>query len=493
MMGKLKTMGIVCLFGLSGIASAQWEQIGNSMNGASEDRFGYSISLSSDGSVVAAGGIFNKENGSEAGQVKVYYNSNGTWVQKGSNINGEAEDDRSGYSVSINSDGTIVAIGAIYNEGGGMSAGQVRVFEFSDGNWKQKGNDIDGNISDKVGTSVSLNSDGTIVAIGASGNSANGNQSGTLRIYKFSENNWIQTGDDINGYATLDLFGISVSISADGSIVAGGASQYNSDESGGYARIFKLSEGNWVQMGNDLKGDSAKDNFGSSVSLSSDGSVIAIGAPQTNSNDGTGYAKIYKFSDGSWSQVGSTLNGEAALDWYGYSLSLNSNGNMVSIGAPMKDGDEQDAGSVTTYLLFENEWSQLYDPIIGENYSSNAGYSVSLSRDSLIVAFGEPWDNADLYRAGRIRVFGKSNSVGIFQSLSDITVSVYPNPTTGNVTIDGLNLKVIEVLNPKGRLIKQIKVVNDHTNLNVDNLPNGIYFIKVIADDGTAVKKIVIE
>ena len=48
----------------------------------------------------------------------------------GSDIDGEAEMDYSGMSVSLSSDGTIVAIGAYKNDGNGTDAGHVRVYEF---------------------------------------------------------------------------------------------------------------------------------------------------------------------------------------------------------------------------------------------------------------------------------------------------------------------------------------------------------------------------
>ena len=46
----------------------------------------------------------------------------------GSDIDGEAESDWSGLSVSLSSDGTIVAIGAPYNDGNGTDVGHVRVY-----------------------------------------------------------------------------------------------------------------------------------------------------------------------------------------------------------------------------------------------------------------------------------------------------------------------------------------------------------------------------
>ncbi|MGA1671795.1 MAG: hypothetical protein ACO4AW_05395, partial [Ilumatobacteraceae bacterium] len=82
--------------------------------------------------------------------------------QLGSDIDGEAADDRSGLSVSLSSDGTTVAIGAYFNDGTGSEAGHVRVYEWNGSRWVQKGSDIDGEaLNDYFGLSVSLSSDGT--------------------------------------------------------------------------------------------------------------------------------------------------------------------------------------------------------------------------------------------------------------------------------------------------------------------------------------------
>ena len=90
-----------------------------------------------------------------------------SWAQSGECIDGEADADLSGYSTSLNSDGTIVAIGARNNQASGYHAGHVRVYQNISGTWTQIGDDFDGDAGDLKGTSVSLNSSGTIVAIGA--------------------------------------------------------------------------------------------------------------------------------------------------------------------------------------------------------------------------------------------------------------------------------------------------------------------------------------
>ena len=138
------------------------------------------MSLSSDGSIVAIGAPVNG-GGSYTGHVRIYEWSGSAWVQKGSDIDGEAGYDESGHSVSLSSDGSIVAIGAWYNDDTGSDAGHVRIYEWSGSAWVQKGSDIDGEAAgDKSGQSVSLSSDGSIVAIGAPFNGK-----GQVRVYEF--------------------------------------------------------------------------------------------------------------------------------------------------------------------------------------------------------------------------------------------------------------------------------------------------------------------
>jgi hypothetical protein len=54
---------------------------------------------------------------------------------------------------------------------------------------------------------------------------------------------------------------------------------------------------------------------------------------------------------GAWTQVGVDIDGEAADDNSGYSVSLNSNGNTVAIGSPYNDGNGSNSGKVHVYKL----------------------------------------------------------------------------------------------------------------------------------------------
>ena len=163
-----------------------------------------------------------------------------TWTQQGADIDGEAADDRSGSSVGLSADGNTVAIGAPFNDGAGLLAGHVRVYNWNGLAWVQRGADIDGEaVVDYSGTSVSLSSDGNTVAIGANRNDGAGTDAGHVRVYQWNGSSWVQQGADIDGEAASDESGNSVSLSSDGNTVAIGA--YLNDGAGtsaGHVRVY---------------------------------------------------------------------------------------------------------------------------------------------------------------------------------------------------------------------------------------------------------------
>mmetsp|Transcript_11783 Transcript_11783/g.13686 ORF Transcript_11783/g.13686 Transcript_11783/m.13686 type:complete len:128 (+) Transcript_11783:1-384(+) len=85
--------------------------------------------MNSDGSVIAIGAIRNDGNGIDAGHIRVYEFNGTNYIQRGQDIDGEAARDQFGYSVAMNFDGSVIAVGAIENDGNGNNAGHVRVFE----------------------------------------------------------------------------------------------------------------------------------------------------------------------------------------------------------------------------------------------------------------------------------------------------------------------------------------------------------------------------
>ena len=443
--GGLALLVLVC-------AGPAWSQaqLGVDINAEGpSDQSGYSVSLSSNGTRVAIGAPLNDGNGGNSGHVRVYEWDDATsaWAQVGQDIDGEAANDESGRSVSLSGDGTRVAIGAPPNVGSnGSYSGHVRVYQW-DGTssaWTKVGADIDGEAaSDQSGTSVSLSSDGTRVAIGAPYNDDIGNNSGHARVYELSGNDWIQLGADINGEAIDDVSGISVSLSSDGARVAVGAKWNDGNGStSGHVRVYQWdgSSSAWTKLGADIDGEAASDKSGTSVSLSSDGTRVAIGAPQNDGNgNNSGHVRVYELSGNDWIQLGADIDGEAANDQSGATVSLSGDGTRVAIGAPYNDGRGSDSGHVRVYELSGGIWTQLVSDINGEAASDQSGFSVSLSSDGARVAIGSYLNNLN---AGHVRVYSTASppsapSAPTATSGNGQATVTWSKPADGGSTITG--------------------------------------------------------
>ena len=330
------------------------------------------------------------------------------WFQVGGDIDGEATGDWSGISVSLSSDGSRVAIGASRNDGGGSDSGHVRVYDYDSSTWVQVGGDIDGEDGgDHSGASVSLSSDGSRVAIGASRNDGGGSNAGHVRVYDYDSSTWVQVGGDIDGEAGGDQSGISVSLSSDGSRVAIGAFRnVDGGTRAGHVRVYDYDSSTWVQVGGDIDGEAADDKSGISVSLSSDGSRVAIGA-EFNAGGGSdaGHVRVYEYDSSTWVQVGGDIDGEAAGDQSGISVSLSSDGSRVAIGAEFNAGGGLDAGHVRVYDYDSSTWVQVGGDIDGEAAGDQSGISVSLSSDGSRVAIGAEFNAGGGLDAGHVRVY----------------------------------------------------------------------------------------
>ncbi|MFT7613689.1 MAG: hypothetical protein ACI9J3_002664 [Parvicellaceae bacterium] len=490
-----KTFFFIAIFLLNTIVHAQWIQKGMDIDGeAANDQSGRSVSMSSNGNTIAIGAYSNDGAGADAGHVRIFEWNGTTWIQKGIDIDADAADDRSGYSVSISSDGNDLAIGAINNDGSASNAGHVRIYEWDGTAWVQKGVDIDGEAADdQSGFSVSMSSNGNILAIGAWNNDGAGINSGHTRIYEWI-GTWAQKGADIDGEAPVDLSGYSVSLSSDGNTVAIGAN--NNDGSGsnsGHARVYEWSGTTWTQKGMDINGEATGDNSGGSVSMSSNGNTIAIGA---HKNDETGidagHVRIYEWSGTAWTQKGADINGEAADDRSG-TVSLNSDGNTVAIGAFYNDGAATDAGHVRIYEWNGSVWVQKELDIDGEAADDLSGYSVSMSSDGNSLAIGAYLNDGAGIDAGHVRIY-EINTVGVLENSFRNDPLLYPNPTDGNFTIDLRNIYTsvnITMTDINGKLIQSQQYKKRQLfNLTIGG-PAGIYLLTIESEDKKALIRLI--
>lgn len=332
-----------------------------------------------------------------------------TQIQVGQDLWGDNNNDRFGWAVSLaNTDGTL-AVGAPYADLNGTSSGLTRLFQFDGVSWQQRGTDIIGEAAgDEFGHCVDLNDDGQIVVIGSA---KNNNYSGHLRVYQWQEsaNDWVQLGPDIDGSNNPEWFGHSCSINSAGDIIAGGApfNDVNGNDIG-LARVFVYNGSSWDQLGSDIYGENPEDHSGHSVSLSSDGYTLSVGAGH-NSEVGfeVGHVRVYKFNGMNWIQVGSDIDGEGAYgDHFGYSNCISSDGEIVAVGANSNfNSTTFAAGHVRVHESNGGSWTQVGQDIDGLMNSENCGGDVSLSGDGSTLILGAVNNTTNGAWAGQARVY----------------------------------------------------------------------------------------
>ena len=320
-------------------------------DGAAFDYFGHSVSISGDYAIVGAP---VKDIGANTNQGKAYIfkRLNTSWSQEAA-ISGSdgAADDQFGYSVSISGDYAIIGASE-KNVGINSHQGKSYIFKRSGTSWNQEANITasDGAAYDSFGSSVSISGDYSIV--GASNNDVNGHTNqGNAYIFKRSGTSWSQEAIiSASDGALLDYFGESVSISGDYAIVGANKKNVNGNNNQGKAYIFKRSGTSWSQEAAITASDGAgSDEFGNSVSLSGDYAIVGALNKDVNENTNQGKAYVFKRSGSNWTeQVELVGSGPSGDDLFGRSVSIS--GNHVIVGAFSDDvGSNTDEGKVFFY------------------------------------------------------------------------------------------------------------------------------------------------
>lgn len=405
---------VVVLFMLNVESSKAQTQIGTGVNGSfSGDQAGWSTSISDNGKVIAIGSPLYDGVGASSGQVRVFKWDGSSWVQQGSSIGGKASDNHFGWSVSLNNNGTVLAVGAPKNDGNGSNSGHVRVFKWNGSSWGQQGTGIYGESAGNwAGYSVNLSANGDTLAIGSADAYANSSDPGQARVYTWTGTSWVQLGSNIVGKSNGDSFGRSISLSDDGNTLAGGAPVGN-----GYVKVYEWNASTWVEKGKTFEGDAASDWTGKSVSLSSKGNTVAIGSPFNDKNGfSSGQVKVYEWDTSKWVQRGNDILGNTKNESFGDKVSLSSDGNTLAVGAPGAEVD-LDTGLVRVFNWTGNSWIQQGADIQGETQHGEAGLSVSINGSGDTLAFGDPHDASIGQNTGQVRVYNFCNT----QSIDKIT------------------------------------------------------------------------
>jgi len=232
--GNVSNSGSAYIFKRNGETWSQQQKL-TASDGADYDRFGTSVSISGDYAIVGA--HYGDGNVSNSGSAYIFKRNGESWSQqqKLTASDGAAED-YFGHSVSISGDYAIV--GAFLDDDKGDGSGSAYIFRWDGTAWVQQQKLLasDGAAGDEFGYSVSISGDYAIV--GAYGDDDKGTDSGSAYIFKRDGTSWVQrqklTASD---GAADDCFGESVSISGNLAIV-GTYADDDKGENSGSAYIF---------------------------------------------------------------------------------------------------------------------------------------------------------------------------------------------------------------------------------------------------------------
>ncbi len=448
-------------------------QIGSDIIGESATGgwFGYSVSMSADGERVVIGDPYAEGMSSNSGQVRVYENSAGEWVQLGSDI--ESLGGQIGIGVSMSFNGNRIAVGAPFGDGLVNNSGIVRLFEFTNGNWTQIGNTINGDIENEIfGSSVSISNEGDRVAISAPNEQGD---LGRVKVFELSGNQWIQLGNDFSGSS---YFGWSVSLSGNGNYIAIGTPRGGINNEEGFVQVYRYENDEWIQVGNNLFGDNSEDWFGWSVSISKDGSTLAASTSIGDFPDQPGYAKVYRLSNNEWESLGE-FDEINQLGEGSFAVSLSEAGDRVAISSVSVNVNNEIISVIRLYEFNGGNWNQIGLDIKGESSNFEGfGISTDLSINAKKIAIGVPFGpNGN----GLVKVYEFEELPTSINDLSQNNfINLFPNPAYDIVQIENLDpaFHKAEIINIQGKKVHS-SFINSDPRINISHLPSGMYIINL--------------
>jgi len=435
-MKKLVILINSLIFAFSCNLTAQnWTLIDDHIQGeAQDDFFGISAAISRDGTTVAISSIGNDDGGSNAGHVRVYSLSGSNLVQVGIDIDGLSNSETIGGSVAINENGSVIAVSA---------SGGVKVYEWNEalGFHIRKGNKAGG------GTSLALSSDGNTLLSGSL-------HSG-ITVYDYDGTNWVKRGTDnyLGRIHSNDESGKSVAMSADGNIIAVGIPGYDYQQLSGYTnigdvRVFEWVDDEWAEINVSVDNDIG-DYTGNSIALSEDGSRLVVASYSAGSGpnpNASGKVEVFQRASlnnnvGYNSIVGQTLYGDgASMTWFGMSVAISSDGNVVSVSS---------VNNIQTYQWNGYFWVKVGDDI---NYNIDAinyqGYEISsgriqvdLSGDGNLMLASDPDSGINGKQSGIASVYNYLappepkvpvlNLDTLYESQNDVNTTIDATPVDG--------------------------------------------------------------
>ena len=423
----LSISGLVTDTDMNKFSRTPINQIGQLINDGAGGKLGWTSDISESGNRIIVGGPY----GSSGSFARVYQWNGKQWEQLGNEITGTSSNDL-GRPLGISGDGSVIVVG---ERGSTENNFIYKIYTLSGSSWVLRetlNDDNDGTTNFSRNGSVDLSYDGSIIALSHGSH----DNKGKARIFEWNNTNYIQMGSDILGPGSNSLLGDGwngISLTKNGKrIVIGVRNNGGGSSNDGIVRVYDWGGSAWTQVGTDISDPvGTGDSFGSSVSISSDGQTIVAGAPSFSSVPGRVHIFTYKLISGtaSWTYKAS-ISGTTNGDYFGYSSSINGNGDKIIVGA--YDGDFATQGYARLYSWDGTTASQIGTDIVGDTNGDAFGAHVELSANGIAI-IGAPLSDSGGSASGEVKVIGTDR----YEYSWDVDGGGAPSDGTYRATIAG--------------------------------------------------------
>jgi hypothetical protein len=481
-----KTISFIIICLISNFIRSQDGQKVNAPDSQSGDMFGCSVSVAGDYALIGAFYANNFLNSQDYTGAAYFYkkvNNNWEFTQKlqENNIFTYA---RYGFAIDMDTNG--FAIVGAYGDGTGF------IYKLIDGQFIKQ-YQLPDHYGSELGFSVAIDNKNVIIgAPNGKGLGQSYSNRGEAWIYHYDQSSWteVQKIAISDGFDNAHL-GNSVDISGDFAIV--GAWTDGDYPEPGSAHIFKNQNGTWLEfqklLPNEL--DTLTNSFGKCVAIKGDYAIV--GAPDAKITDSIyGAAYVFKNNGQNWVQASRLIPPLYPTVSSRFGRSLNINENTLIVGG---------LNAVYIYSKLEDNW--VFQKAIYHDYYNN-GYSyynfastVSCSEDNLVVGAFDDCDNGSLSGAAH---FYQISSLTTSLKSKNINpeVEIYPNPFKSDIIVklnnSNINSFNIHIINSIGLPIKTYTLIDQSIKgINLNEVPPGIYFIRIESAGGIVSKKIIKE
>lgn len=194
-------------------------------------------------------------------------------------------------------------------------------------------------------------------------------------------------------------------------------------------------------------------------------------------------------------QLGETIKG--SVPWTKYSVVLNPGNHLLEwkYANQLAEGEYENAFYIDDITVG--------NPFIIYRMDCDSGQQTSVAEDVANAQYVDPeWVNLPdgLYK------YGVSADNGLTVAWSEpldknydavggaegIKVSIYPNPTSGDITIEYGGMQRVTVVTALGQTVLDVAVDADKVNLRMDDCQNGLYIVNILTGDNHITRKITI-